>query len=238
MRLTQFVYAFEHYFPAHEHDHVSAIFEEKFIRAFYDPCFDVEGMTSIKKQILLKLAFAAIEDGECYLEIGTYQGKSLISAVKDNSFHPVFACDNFSEFANTNSLERLRENLKKHGLLDSVRVLDSDFRNIMTRKHIPHSIVCYFYDGAHDLDSQYQAIKLAEPLLADQALIIIDDWRMAPDSQSFAKEGTLRAISESERNWKQLFELPARFNGDHSMWWNGVAVFSSETSRLPSLQLQ
>jgi predicted O-methyltransferase YrrM len=231
MRLAQFVYTFEHYFPAQQHGHVSAIFEEKFTRSFYDPCFDVEGMTSVKKQFLLKIAFAAIEDGECYLEVGTYQGKSLISAVKDNSSRPVYACDNFSEFSNTNSFEKLRENLQKHGLLDKIRAFDSDFRSIMTRKHISYPIGCFFYDGAHDFESQYQAIKLVEPLLSDQALIIVDDWRFAPDSQSYAKEGTLRAIAESQRRWTLMYELPARFNGDHAMWWNGVAVFTSEFSK-------
>lgn len=228
MRLPQFVYTFEHYFPKEQHGHVSALFEDKFIRGFYDPCFDVAGMTSVKKQFLLKMAFAAIDDGECYFEIGTYQGKSLISAVKDNPLRPTYACDNFSEFSETNSFERLRANLQKYDLSEKIRVFDSDFRLIMTQNHIPYPIGCYFYDGAHDMESQYQAIRMAEPLLSDHALVIVDDWRFAPDSQSYAKEGTLQAISESKRIWNQLYELPARFNGDHAMWWNGVAVFTSE----------
>jgi predicted O-methyltransferase YrrM len=234
VRLSQFVYTFEHYFPKEHHGHVSSLFEEKFVRSFYDPCFDVEGMTSIKKQFLLKIAFASIEDGECYLEIGTYQGKSLISAVKDNLPRSTYACDNFSEFSSTNSLERLKENLKKHGLSDKIQVFDSDFRAIMTRSHIHQSIGCYFYDGAHDFESQYLAIKMAEPLFSDHTLVIIDDWRFASDSQSYAKEGTLKAISESQRIWNQFYELPARFNGDHGMWWNGIAVFASEIAKKPS----
>ena len=104
MRLDQFCYGFEHYFPKSQHGHISAHFEDKFTRSFYDPCFDVDGMTSLKKQFLLKIAFAALDAHECYLEIGTYQGKSLISAVGDNPSLPVYACDNFSEFSESNSL--------------------------------------------------------------------------------------------------------------------------------------
>jgi predicted O-methyltransferase YrrM len=230
MRLDQFCYAFEHYFPKSEHGHIAAHFEDKFTRSYYDPCFDVAGMTSLKKQFLLKIAFATLEPHECYLEIGTYQGKSLISAVRDNPSLPVYACDNFSEFSETNSLERLRLNLQKHGLLDKIRVFDSDFRNIMSPKHILHPIGLYFYDGAHDFESQYQAIKLVEPLLSNEAMVIVDDWRFAPDSQSYAKEGTLQAVAESNRAWTLLYDLPARFNGDQAMWWNGVAVFASKIS--------
>ena len=110
-------------------------------------------------------------------------------------------------------------------------MFDSDFRNIMSPKHILHPIGLYFYDGAHDFESQYQAIKLGEPLFSNEALVIVDDWRFAPDSQSYAKEGTLRAVAESNRAWTLLYELPARFNGDQAMWWNGVAVFASKISK-------
>jgi len=231
MQRTQFIHTFESHFPVRQHGLVSTLFEEAFVRSFFDPCFDVEGKTSVKKQFLLRIAFSALPEGECYFEIGTYQGKSLVSAMKGNPLRPVYACDNFSEFKETNSPERLRENLQRHGYLDRIRLFDSDFRRIMTREHIRHPVGCYFYDGAHDLESQYQAIKRVEPLLSDQALIIVDDWRFAPDSQSYAKEGTLRAISESRRTWTQLYDLPARFNGDHAMWWNGVAVFVSQAAK-------
>lgn len=73
----------------------------------------------------------------------------------------------------------------------------------------------------------FQGIVLAEPLLARQALVIVDDWRFVRDSESYAKPTTEDAISQSRRSCAQLFELPARYNGDHALWWNGVAVFST-----------
>ena len=68
---------------------------------------------------------------------------------------------------------------------------------------------------------------MVDSLLADEAIVIVDDWRYADDSKSFAKQATLDAIKQSKRKYKLLYELPSRFNGDKSMWWNGVAVFSS-----------
>jgi hypothetical protein len=102
---------------------------------------------------------------------------------------------------------------------------------VLNREKIPQPIGLYFYDGAHDEDSQYEGIRQAEPLLAGKALVIVDDWRFAEDSRSYAQRGTQRAIAESANEWQLLYELPARFNGDRALWWNGVAVLAFR--RLP-----
>jgi predicted O-methyltransferase YrrM len=226
MDIEKFTATFETYFPPSQHQTVSVHFEDVFTRSFFDPCFDVAGMTSVKKQFLLKFAFKCVDPGECYVEVGTYQGKSLISAVAGAEERPVYACDNFSEFQSTNSLDRLYHNLKHYDLASKIHVFNSDFRAILTPSRIPEPVGLYFYDGAHDEQSQYDAIRLIEPLLAARAVVIVDDWRFAADSRSYAREGTLRALRESKRSWQMLYDLPARFNGDQAMWWNGVAVFA------------
>jgi len=190
-----------------------------------DLCPDVKGMLSIKKQQLLNLAFSLLDEGEAYLEVGTYQGKSLLSAMIGNSSRPVFACDNFSQF-DDNTFEQAKQNLAAYGLFDKVRFYDCDFSEIYTPERLPVPIGLYFYDGAHDYDSQHQAIARIEPFLARAALVLVDDWRLAEDSQSHAKSATETAIRDSGGQWRVLFELPARFNGDRAMWWNGVGVLS------------
>lgn len=190
-----------------------------------DLCPDVKGMLSLKKQQLLNLAFGLLAPGEAYLEVGTYQGKSLLSAMLNNPSRPVFACDNFSQFED-NSFETARANLAKHGYLEQVTFYDCDFLEVYTRDRLPVPVGLYFYDGAHDYDSQYAAIARAEPFLANEALVLVDDWRFAEDSGSCAKEATLNAVRSSSAEWTLLYELPARFNGDRAMWWNGVGVLS------------
>jgi predicted O-methyltransferase YrrM len=231
MEIKRFISIFNFYFPSNEIHSISVHLEDKFTRSFFDPCFFIDGMISIKKQKLLNIAFSCLEMNECYLEIGTYTGKSLISAMINNNEHKVYACDNFSEFNNTNSIEILMRNLDFYGLKDKVTFYNADFRNILNREKIEFPIGAYFYDGAHDLDSQYMGIKSVEHLLSDEALVIVDDWRFAQDSQSFAKLGTENAIKESKHLWQMLYELPSRYNGDHAMWWNGIAVYSFKRMR-------
>src|SRR5688572_469912 len=76
-----------------------------------DLCPDVHGMLSLKKQQLLNLAFSMLPEGEAYLEVGTYMGKSLLSAMIGNPQRSVYAVDNFSQFEE-NSFPVLKGNLE------------------------------------------------------------------------------------------------------------------------------
>ncbi|MDZ4848460.1 MAG: class I SAM-dependent methyltransferase [Pirellulaceae bacterium] len=226
MNIKNFLTRFESYFPNGQYQMPSDILQDTFIRHHFDPCPSVEGMTSIKKQKLLQLAYGCLDEGEAYFEIGTYLGKSLISAMQANPRRPTYACDDFSLFNQGHNNDLLLANLKQYGLADNVQFFNTDFRNALARNQILHRVGVYFYDGAHDELSQHDGIQLVEPLLADHALVIVDDWRLAKDSESYAKAGTERAIQASSNLWQPLFELPARYNGDHGLWWNGVAVFA------------
>ena len=198
-----------------------------------DPCRDIPGMASPKKLSLLSSAvsFLPASEDECYLEVGTYQGKSLVSALLKNPGRYAVACDNFSLFdeptAPTNKAA-LERNLNRYGLSSRIRFFDSDFRDLLSgwRQHRLPLVGVYFYDGAHDEESQYLAIRLAEDVLAEQAVVIVDDWRFAEDSDSRAEAGTQRALADSAHDWRVEHILPARYNGDLEQWWNGVAVLS------------
>lgn len=198
-----------------------------------DPCPDVYGMASSKKLRLLNLAVSLLlsNQSECYCEIGTFQGKSLVGALMNNQLKCAIACDNFSEFDVMGSPQNqtiLKKNLEKYGLAKQIQFFDCNFSRLFSdwkKLNLP-PIGVYFYDGAHDEESQFQAIFLAEPFLAVEAIVIIDDWRFAQDSESYAKAGTLRAIGESKNQWLLLHELKAKYNGDRVLWWNGVGVLS------------
>ena len=226
MDVSKFEWLFEHLFPAHVRDLPYGLNATPEGMKALDPCPDVSGMTSINKQRLLNAAFYCLDPNEAYLEVGTYNGKSLISAAHGNQTRPIFACDDFSEFTGSNSNAILESNLRRYGMSDTVKFYNGDFRKTFADGHIDRPVGLYFYDGAHDEVSQYEGIALAEPLLADVALVVVDDWRLAADSGSYAEAGTVRAAQQSPHDWELLYVLPARFNGDLEMWWNGVAVLS------------
>ena len=133
---------------------------------------------------------------------------------------------NFSEFQDGNSYETLVRNLEHYDFADRVRFYNGDFNKQICPSNLSEPIGVYFFDGPHDEENQYRGIQVAEDLLADEALVIVDDWRLASDSTSYAKAGTARAVHDLTNRWERLYELPARFNGDHALWWNGVGVYS------------
>lgn len=231
MKLEYFIQKFEELFPEHRRDKPRGFWEKiKLFRAFNDPCPDVEGMASLRKLHLLNLAvsFLPTNGEECYLEVGTYRGKSLIAAMVGNLNRTAVACDNFSEFTSsaTESVSIFQKNLAKYELSDNVHFYNEDFKALFEKwqsYNLP-PVGVYFYDGAHDDLNQYEAIRAVEPILANEALVIIDDWRFAEDSGSYAEVATRRAIAESPNTWHIQWILPARRNGDLDMWWNGVAV--------------
>lgn len=240
MDIQKFCADFEKLFPITRRNKPTRIyslrlnvnFGFKFTYYIFDPLRDIEGMISVKKQQLLNLAYANLQKDEAYLEVGTWQGKSLISAMRGNTPRPTFACDNFSEYTiskdrrELNIYESLRNNLRRYGVDEHVIFYNDAYQSIFFKDKLPVPVGVYFYDAAHDENSQYLGIKLAEPFLAEKALVIVDDWRFAPDSQSYAAAGTQKAISESKHQWRMLYNLPARYSGDRAMWWNGVAVFA------------
>lgn len=198
---------------------------------FLDPIPDVVGMASPMKLLLLNSLFYYCVG---YLEIGTYQGKSLIGAAEGNYAKPTVCIDNFSEFDGT--LQKLNDNINKYKQkwsnsgkkeLTNVNILQGDFRKMLARVTI--KVDLYFYDGAHDYQSQFDGIQLVEPILSDNAVVVVDDWRFADDSQSYAEQATLDAIAVSKRKWRPIMVLPARYNGDMEWGWNGVGVFHTWT---------
>lgn len=200
-----------------------------------DPCPDVLGMASPKKLKLLNAAvrFLPQDGSECYLEVGTFQGKSLIGALLGNPQRLAVACDNFTLFDNPAAPQNkitVERNLTRYGLTGQVRLYDCDFQALLATWHaksLPR-VGVYFYDGAHDEESQYLGIRLIEGLLADPAIVLVDDWRHAPDSNSYAEMGTRRAIAESANRWRLEHVFTARHNGDVGEWWNGVGLLTFE----------
>src|SRR6266480_2959591 len=103
-------------------------------RKILDPCRGVKGMASYKKLRLINLVASLIPENECYLEVGTFQGKSLVAALRGNSRVKAVACDNFSEFDESGGNRMaLEQNLERYHLRERVKFFDMDFRQLLAR---------------------------------------------------------------------------------------------------------
>jgi hypothetical protein len=93
--------------------------------------------------------------------------------------------------------DHLNRNLRIHGNSEPTKVIEEDFFsiNMSTIKDVD----VFFYDGGHDYDSQYKALKYALQSLADTFLFIVDDYHW-PEVNKGTKDGIKELINSGENN--------------------------------------
>ncbi len=192
---------------------------------------DVNGYTSANELAILHLAASLLPDDEAYLEVGTFKGRSMCGSVRDNAGKRFYAMENFLEFGMTGIEARteLMSNLEKYAKGAEVKLLEGDcFRLLAEPGIIDRPVGVYFYDGEHTKLAHYLALAAVEPLLADEALVLIDDatWPVVQD----AHEKYLANNPE----WSIVARWDARFDND-PRWSNGLHALAfrrTEPSKL------
>jgi len=192
-----------------------------------DPRFDevverVSGFTTAGELAVLKVAASLLPDGEAYLEVGTYKGRSICAALLDAPPERLFvSVENFTEFgmvgraARAELMSNLDHYAKGH---DAFRLVDGDCFDVLARRGVVgRPVGVYFYDGAHTGMAHTLALGVVEPLLADEALVLVDDatWPMVRDA-------TLGYVRR-HRGWSLLTTIDAATDHD-PRWGNGLMV--------------
>jgi predicted O-methyltransferase YrrM len=181
---------------------------------------EVPGLTRENNLALLNLAASMLEPGETYVEVGTYQGTSLIGAMVGNDDVDFVAIDNFS--MSGSSREALERNLKHFALEQPTIIEGNAFEVVPAGALAGKSVGVYYYDEGHTYEKQLDGLRMIEPWLADRALLIIDDtdW---PDV-----ERATRDYLEQQPKARLLVWIPGKDNG-YPAWWEGVKVLAWES---------
>ncbi len=180
----------------------------------------VPGMTTEHTLTLLNLAVGRMATDEIYLEVGSYRGRSLVGAMLGQVGARAIAVESFREFGTDpdEATSAVRSTLEEFGCATGVRFVRGDAFRLLRPGPPGWSVGVYFYDGAHSRVAQYLGLAMAEPLLADAALVIVDDasWRQV--------DAATRSYVERHPGYRLLFDLAAEHDFD-SRWCNGVKVF-------------
>jgi predicted O-methyltransferase YrrM len=179
---------------------------------------DVAGFTGPNELAVLQAAAAAMPHDEAYLEVGTFKGRSICAAVQDNSGKDFYAMENFLEFGmqGVEARDELMSNLSGHAAEANVALLEGDcFRLMADRALVKKPVGVYFYDGEHTLLSHYLALAVVEPLLADEALVLVDDasWPVVQRAH--------RLFLARHREWSVVATWDAP-GPDDPRWSNGL----------------
>jgi hypothetical protein len=114
----------------------------------------------------------------CYLEIGVFQGLTLLSVAGVLKTTKAYGIDNFSHHDKQGlNQSKVHDSAAANDLKNYV-LINSDYEDALENlgKHIGDSKVgTFFIDGPHDYRSQLMCLELAIPFLSNLAVIIIDD---------------------------------------------------------------
>lgn len=173
---------------------------------------DVPGLAKANNLALLNVAARCLDDGEHYVEVGTYRGTSLISAMTGNDGGLFVAVDNWS--LGNGSNEQLVANLDRYGF--PATIIDGDAFETL-RRGVPTPVGVYYYDNGHEYEQQLDGLRLAEPYLASPALVIVDDtdW-----------ERVERAVDDylaAQPRATEIYRADGKDRG-HPEWWEGMRV--------------
>ncbi|MGI8605708.1 MAG: class I SAM-dependent methyltransferase [Gaiellaceae bacterium] len=181
-------------------------------RRFEEVLAAVPGLARENNLALLNLAARLLGPGESYVEVGSYRGTSLVAAMLGNDGEFV-AIDDFS-FAEATQAG-LEASLDRFGLEDATIVAGDAFDLLERGALEGRSVGAYYYDAAHDYDSQLRGLRLVEPHLAREALLVVDDsdWDEVRRATADYLAGQPHA--------RLLFDIPGSEG-----WWEGMQVLS------------
>ena len=184
-------------------------------RRFAPVADDVENLARENNLALLNVAASCLGKGDAYVEIGIFHGASLIAAMLGNEDKRFVGIDSFG-FRDA-SLEKVEANVARYGLARPEILVGDAFELVPAGVLDGTRVGVWYYDAAHSYEAQLAGLRIAEPLLAPGALVIVDDtdW----DDVARAMDDYLAAQPRARR----LLTIDGKSRGAPH-WWEGMQV--------------
>lgn len=144
----------------------------------------LSGISGLKTVGLLQRLqrLAAADATACYLEIGVFQGLTLVSAALEAPAMPCLGVDNFRILdPESKNLSIVNQRIATFATANA-RLLNMDFEAALESLDVHtggRKVAVYFVDGPHDYRSQLICLLLAKRHLHERAVIVIDDANYA-----------------------------------------------------------
>lgn len=185
----------------------------------------MEGMSGQKFRHFINNVIASVNDPR-YLEIGSWKGSTLCSAIYNNNV-TALAIDNWSEFGGPRHLFMSNLNYCTENCAEDykpkVEIKEQDFNQVQYSDIGKYNV--YFFDGPHTYQDQYNALTYALDALDEEFIFICDDWNWQQ-----VREGTTKSIFDLnldvlysvEINSQKDFDLGILY--ERSNWHNGYYI--------------
>jgi hypothetical protein len=170
------------------------------------------------------------KDDARYLEIGTWKGSSVCSAMYQNKAK-VVCIDNWSEFDGPK--DEFLKNFEMYKGNNDAHFIEQDCFKVDISKLPKFNI--YMYDGNHTQYSHFKALIYYFDCLDDEFIFIVDDWNW-----KYVRDGTYDAFEELKLTI--LYEKSIKTTNDDThaimgseeqqQWHNGIYVAILQKNKL------
>lgn len=197
---------------------------------------NMQGLTGFSGEklvgMLQRLArYQHLTNGGCYLEVGVFQGLTLISVASVLGDSSAYGIDNFAQFDPQKENQKIiQERMELNNVRNAV-LINQDYEDALEnlgRFIGDQKVGVYFFDGPHDYRSQLMGLQLAKRYLGDRGIIVIDDCNYR--HVRLANRDFLVANPE----FKLLFDAYTKSHPKNMTsteqdevrkgWWNGINV--------------
>jgi hypothetical protein len=202
--------------------HIDLAFDhaEKGISKITEELMTMDGMSGVKTRHFYNNLLNRADSR--YLEIGTWKGSSVCSAMCGNQAS-VVCIDNWSQFGGPK--EEFLVNFKKYKGENYAMFIEKDCYQV-DAECLPRFNI-YMYDGEHSWDNHYNALCHYYRCMDDTFIFIVDDWNW-----SHIRDATMSSFRAL--NVDVLYHREIRTTNDNSdavqgspeqkAWHNGIYV--------------
>jgi hypothetical protein len=185
-----------------------------------DAILDLPGMSGRKFRLFINNLVECLPTPR-YLEVGLWQGSTFCSAIFGNEVTAV-GIDNWSQFGDGKTA--FLRNLSRFKGNADVRILNSDYRDVDFDRLGKFNV--YFFDGPQSEQDLSDGVRLPEPALDDEFVLVVDDWNWEP-----VRRGAWQGIGTSGYQLDFAVEIRTMHDNKHapiygskSSWHNGYLI--------------
>jgi predicted O-methyltransferase YrrM len=184
------------------------------------PLLDVPRMGTFATGALINRGVERLRGSGAYVNVGVWNGFSLLCAMEGNPDTVCVGIDNFSQYADRSAVFMARFEARKG---PAHRFYRMDYRDYFATQH-QGPIGFYFYDGDHAYEHQVEGLEVAEPFFSEDCVVMVDDTNWGR-----ARQATYDFLAQSEREYEVLLDVRTAHN-EHPTFWNGLMVFQATSA--------
>ncbi len=135
---------------------------------------DIPGWCTPQMGAMLNYAVSeCLDDGESYLELGSFCGRSLVAALSNNDAHAEVIDPQNLKVADKDSAFFWNRTVDDNGLRDRITLHRTTYQSLVD--DLP-TIGVFLVDGDHSSGQTYEAVTKLQRYLSNNTIVIFDDY--------------------------------------------------------------